>query len=69
MEKLSINTKSVQCFVNFMGITVNEELLRNFYYFSGSYWLLNKIENYDINTIQTVKCEFIKINDLNSYLS
>ena len=68
-DKLSINTKSVQCFVNFMGITVNEELLRNFYYFSGSYWLLNKIENYDINSTQSVKCEFIKINDLNSYLS
>jgi hypothetical protein len=30
---------------------------------------LNKIDNYDINSIATVKCEFIKINNVSNYLT
>lgn len=66
-DKLNINTKVVTAYVNLKGLAVNEELLKDFYYFNSSYWLLNKIENYDINSQATVKCEFIKVNNISNY--
>lgn len=66
-DKLNINTKKITAYVNLMGINVNANLLKNFYYFNNCYWLLNKIENYDINSNNTVKCEFIRINNINNY--
>lgn len=77
-DQLDINTKKITAYVNLNNINVNEDLLKDFYYFNNCYWLLNKIENYDVNSNSTVKCEFIKINnpvnytkilgDSNSYL-
>lgn len=67
-DKLDINTKVFSCNVSLRGLAVNTNLLKNFYYFNGCYWLLNKIENYDINSNETVKCEFIKINEISNYL-
>ena len=67
-DKLNINTKLVTANVNLSTFNVNEDMFKNFYYFKNSYWLLNKIDNYDINSNRTTKCEFIKINDKNNYL-
>jgi len=66
-EMLNINTKQVECYVNLDGIMVNNSALRNFYYFGGCYWILNKIDNYDVNKIGSTKCIFIKVNDINNY--
>lgn len=66
-DTLDINTKEVTCYVNLNDMVVNGNLLRNFYYFNGCYWLLNKIENYNINNFDTTKCTFIKINDISNY--
>lgn len=67
-DQLDINTKKITCNVNLQGIAVNNELLRKFYYFGNSLWILNKIDNYDINSNKTTKCEFIKVNEQYSYL-
>lgn len=66
-DKLNINTKKITAYVNFKNFIVNENILKDFYYFNNCYWLLNKIENYDVNSDSTVKCEFIKINDISNY--
>lgn len=66
-DQLDINTKKVTCYVNLKGVNVNSELLRKFYYFGGCYWLLNKIDNYDVNNFGTTKCEFIRVQDKNNY--
>lgn len=50
-------------------LDVKYDLLRQFYYFEDSYWILNKIDAYDINSDSTVRCEFIKVQDINSYLA
>lgn len=50
-------------------LDVKYDLLRQFYYFEDSYWVLNKIDAYDINSDSTVRCEFIKVQDINSYLA
>lgn len=42
--------------------------LRRFYYFDGSYWLLNKITDYDVTSDETTKCEFIRVNNIQNYL-
>ena len=66
-DQLNINTKMVSCYVNLKGVNVNSELLRRFYYFGGCYWLLNKVDNYDVNNIATTKCEFIRVKDKKNY--
>lgn len=67
-DQLNINTKKIACYVNLQGINVNAELLKQFYYFGNSIWLLNKIENYDPNNIATTKCEFIKVQNIDNYV-
>lgn len=66
-EMLNINTKQVECYVNLRDFTINGESLRKFYFFDGGYWLLNKIENYNINSYDTTKCIFIKINNIDNF--
>ena len=66
-DALDINTKEVTCYVNLDAVNVNSELLRNFYYFNGCYWILNKVENFNINNFETTKCQFIKVNELTNY--
>lgn len=68
-DQLSVNTKKVTCFVKMNDLWVNNEMLRKFYYFDNAYWLLNKIEGYDINSDITTRCEFIKVQDIGSYIS
>lgn len=67
-DQLDINTKKVICNVNLNGLVVNEDILRKFYWFGNSLWILNKIDNYDINSFKTTKCEFIKVQNQDSYL-
>lgn len=66
-DQLDINTKEITCYVNLNNEIVNGELLKNFYYFNGCYWILNKIENYNINNYETTKCTFIRVNNLSNY--
>lgn len=68
-DQLSVNTKKVTCFVKINDLWVNNEMLRKFYYFDHSYWLLNKIEGYDINSDITTRCEFIKVQNIGNYIS
>lgn len=68
-DQLDINTKEITCYVNLNDEIVNGELLKNFYFFNGCYWLLNKIENYSINNYDTTKCTFIKVNNRGAYTS
>ena len=68
-DQFNVNTKKVTCFVRLDDLDVKYDLLRQFYYFEDSYWVLNKIDAYDINSDSTVRCEFIKVQDINSYLA
>lgn len=66
-DQLDINTKKITCYVNLEGVNVNSDILRNFYYFGNSYWILNKIDNYNPNAYGTTKCEFIKVQNTYNY--
>ena len=54
--------------VNLAGMRVGPELMRDFYYFDGSVWALNKIINHSLTTWDDTECEFIKVQDINNYL-
>lgn len=64
-DQFDINTKKVTCFVKLD--YANQEMLRKFYWFDNSIWILNKIDSFDINSNNTVRCEFIKVQDMNNY--
>lgn len=66
-DELDINTKKVSANVNLNGINVNSELMREFYHFGNSNWILNKIENYEPNKNVTTKCEFIRVQNIKNY--
>ena len=67
-DQFDIDTKKVTAYVRMDDIiSVNQNLLRKFYYFGDCIWMLNKIDGYNVMSDATVKCEFIKINDTNNY--
>lgn len=66
-DQLDINTKKVTAYVNLEGVNVNSDLLRNFYYFNNSVWILNKVNNYNPNAYGTTQCEFIKVQNTDNY--
>lgn len=66
-DRYDVNSRVVTCYVDFRGIRVGAELLRNFYYFGNAVWVLNKITNYAITEDGTVQCEFVKVQDVENY--
>ena len=68
-DQLDINTKKIEASVNLGGVNVNSDILRNFYFFGGSNWILNKVINYEPNKDNTTKCEFIKVQNPNNYIA
>lgn len=68
-DRYNVNTKVMTCRVNFAGMQVNQELLRKFYWYENSLWVLNKITNYSLTTYDPVECEFVQVQDKNNYLT
>lgn len=68
-DRYDVNTKVMTCRVNFGGMQVNRELLRKFYWYDNSLWVLNAIRNYSLTTYDPVECEFIQVQDKDNYLN
>lgn len=70
-DRYDVDTRIVRCKVNLRGLgeQIGQNLMRNFYYFDSSYWVLNKITNYSITTEDLVDCEFIKVKNVTNYSS
>lgn len=64
-DQFNIDTKKVTCFVKLDNM--NQDFLREFYYFDNAIWVLNKVDSYDVNSDATVRCEFIKVQDIYNY--
>ena len=64
-DQFNIDTKKVTCFVKLDNM--NQDFLREFYFFDNAIWVLNKVDSYDVNSDATVRCEFIKVQDVNNY--
>lgn len=70
-DRYDVDTQVMRCRVDFRGIglQVGHGLLRRFYYYDNSLWVLNKIVNYSLTTYDPVECEFIKVQDKDNYLT
>lgn len=66
-DRYDLDTRVVRAKVDMRGLQVGERLLRNFYYFEGCYWVLNKIINYSLTSDALVECEFVKVNNRDNY--
>lgn len=66
-DRYDVDTRRMKCKVNLSGLKVGQDLMRNIYWYNGSYWVLNKIENHSITTEDLTSCEFVKVKDWNNY--
>lgn len=65
-DQFDVNTKIVTCYVKLE--RASQDMMRKFYFFDNSIWVLNKIDSFDITSYGTTRCEFIKVQDINNYL-
>lgn len=66
-DKMNVDTKVLTCKVDLRGFQVGQDLLRKFYYFGGSVWVLNAIKNHVVGGDNLTECEFIRVNDKTKY--
>ena len=66
-DLLDKDTKVMKARVNLEGLKVDQSLLRRFFWYDGSIWVLNKITNYSLTTFDTAECEFIQVRDKSNY--
>jgi hypothetical protein len=67
-DRYDDDSRVMVCRVNLAGWQVNEDLFRQFYWYDGSVWALNRIINHSLSTWDDTECEFIKVQDKDSYL-
>ena len=66
-DKMNVDAKVLTCKVDLRGFQVGQDMLRKFYYFDGSVWVLNQIKNYVVGGEELTECEFIKVKDKTNY--
>lgn len=68
-DRLDMDTKVLRCRVRLDGLQVGQGLLRKFWWYRNSLWVLNKITNYSLTTFDPAECEFIQVQDMDNYLN
>lgn len=66
-DRYNINTKKLNAKVNLNDFNVNNEMLRSFYWFKNSMWVINKITNFNPLSDALTEVEFIKVNNISNY--
>lgn len=66
-DRYNADTRTCTAYVDLRGLQPGPEMLRDFYYFDGAIWVLNKIANYSLSTPGTTQCEFVKVQDQAAY--
>ena len=67
-DQFNANTRLLTCYVKF-DRRIMEDALRKFYWFDNRLWVLNNVTDYSVTKYNTVKCEFIAVDDPNNYLN
>lgn len=63
-----IDTRIVTAYIQF-DTKPTKESLKHFYYFEGSYWVIDEIIDYNPTSYELTKVKFVKVNDKNNYLN
>ena len=66
-DRYDVDTTILRCKVNLGGLQVGQGLLRNFYWYDNSWWVLNKIGNHSLTTYDLTECEFVRVQDKTNY--
>lgn len=66
-DRYDDDTFRMTCKVNLSGFLVGQELMRNFFYYQNSLFVLNKITNHSMTTWDDTECEFVKVQDKSNY--
>ena len=59
----------VTCYVDLRGFQVGVDMFKQFYWFDGCVWALNRIINYSLTTSGPTQCEFVKVQNTTNYTS
>lgn len=66
-DRLSVNNKVIRCRVRFDGLQVGLSLLRKFYWWRGSLWVISSISNYSLTTFDLAEVELVQVQDKANY--
>lgn len=66
-DRLSVHGKILTARVDLSGLPAGPELLRRFYWYEGSLWVLSSIRNHSLTTFDPAECEFIQVRDTAAY--
>lgn len=67
-DRLSVHSKVMKCRVRLDGLQAGPELLRRFWWYRGTLWVLNKIGNCSLTTFDPAECEFVQVRDKDNYI-
>ena len=68
-DRLDDDTAVMRAKVDLRGWQISDALFRNFYYYDGALWALNKIINHSVTTDALTECEFVKVQAVAAYAS
>lgn len=60
------NNKKMKCYLNFKE-QATPQILRNLYWYENSFWILNEVNNWNINKLEPTECELVKVIDRDNY--
>ena len=69
-DRYDADTYTMTCKVNLrdLGISIGQDLLRRFFFYQDAIFVLNKIVNHSITTLDDTECEFIRVQDISNYI-
>lgn len=67
-DRLDRDNKVLRLRVHLDGIQVGPDLLRRFWWWRGSLWVLSSIE-YSVTSFDTAACEFVQVRDIANYIT
>ena len=66
-DRYDKDTRVMRCKASLRGFKVDQSLLRNFVYYDGAIWAMNKINNHSLTTWDDAEIELVKVQDKENY--
>lgn len=66
-DRYDKDSKVMTAYVRLDGLQVGENLLRQFYWYDNSLWVLNRIINHSLRDDAPTQCEFVQVQDTDNY--
>lgn len=68
-DRFDVDAMVLRVRVDLSGLPVGPQLLRRFFWYRGSLWSLNRIEDYNPVRPGTTICEFVRVKDVTNYVA